>query len=156
MNEENREKITLISLWYSVQVLISEFMPALGSRSAGGSAFRPEAGSFSNCSSAASAEAYSSASRGPLPARFAEQEDQPRAFARLERDVFHQRAAVVAAELRTGGALAALHRERVSLRAVRADERIPQAVVAVRLEIRGEKLPAVLFVIQSCSITPSA
>ena len=83
-----------------------------------------------------------------LNAAFAEEEDQPHTFVGLEREPLLQRAAVVAAELRAAGASAALHRERVALRTIRADERVPQAVVTIRLEVRGEELIPVLFIIQ--------
>ena len=45
---------------------------------------------------------------------------------------------MIPAQLGTGGALPPLHRRRVGLRPVVPQETVPHAVIAVRLEVRGE------------------
>lgn len=57
-----------------------------------------------------------------------------------------QRRALVAAQLRAAGKRAPLHADGVCLGAVRADERLPHRIVAVRRESGRKILEAVLLI----------
>ena len=81
-------------------------------------------------------------------AALTQQEQKPLLLAGLQGNGLHQRAAVVAALPEGAGALARLHDLGIPLGAVIPQEGIPAAVEAVRGEVSGEELEAVLFIIE--------
>ena len=81
-------------------------------------------------------------------AALTQQEQKPLLLAGLQGNGLHQRAAVVAALPEGAGALACLHGPGIPLGAVIPQEGIPAAVEAVRGEVSGEELEAVLFIIE--------
>ncbi len=79
---------------------------------------------------------------------FSQQEEQAHFFPWLQRELFLQAATVIAPLFKTPAAYAALDRQRVALRAVRAEKAVTQAVKTVRHERGGEELPAVFFIVE--------